>query len=335
VNPGDRIGRYTIVRTIGEGGMGKVYLASDPVIDRQVAILLCTALDNDDLRASFLREARKLGKLNHANIVSIFDVDERADDGAVFIVMEFVAGRTLAQMIQESRPGLAYTLRILQGMCDGLSAAHEKGVVHRDIKPANVMVTSRGVVKILDFGIAKDLEGESYSRPGITPGTFHYLSPEQLFGEPVTPRTDLFAACLVGYELLTGHRAFRGSEEEVTAAIATAHIPPMASWTPPALERVLRKGLARNPQDRHGSMRALRRELVRLEKDFDAGDDSTVHSGVLPAVSAPAPAPALSQSQAPTRAPRRTRPANSLWMGLACGAAIAAGVLALLLWLGS
>src|SRR5918994_382696 len=211
--PSGFISRYQILEKIGEGGMGALFLARDPAIDRLLAIkLLRRGFDSDELRSRFAREAKAAGRLRHPNIVTIFDVGEH--DGDPFIAMEFLAGETLQELIRHgARLSLARRLKLLEELCDGLSYAHRAGLVHRDIKPANLMVDAEGVLKILDFGIVRLEEGGS-TAAGMLVGTVNYMSPEQVHGGEIDHRSDIFAVGLVAYELLTARQAFRGSIKE-------------------------------------------------------------------------------------------------------------------------
>jgi serine/threonine-protein kinase len=196
--PAGFIGRYQILEKIGDGGMGSLYLARDPAIDRLVAIkLLRRGFDTDALRERFAREARAAGRLRHTHIVTIFDVGEH--DGDPFIAMEFLAGETLAELIrQEARLSLSRRLELLEELCDGLAYAHRAGLVHRDIKPANLMVDADGVLKILDFGIVR-VDESGITQSGVLVGTINYMAPEQVLGIAVDHRSDIFAVGLVAY----------------------------------------------------------------------------------------------------------------------------------------
>src|SRR4051794_31299890 len=188
-----QIGRYRILEPIGSGGMGTLYLAHDPTIERQVAIkVLRPDPDNPEFRERFAREAKSAGRLSHPNIVSIFDVGEQ--DGLAYIVMEYVRGETLAQLIAKHTPfALPAKLTIAEEMCVGLDYAHSQHVIHRDVKPANVMVTADGHVKILDFGIASltQLADAHLTKAGAVFGTINYVSPEMLTGRTLDHRADI------------------------------------------------------------------------------------------------------------------------------------------------
>src|SRR4030095_3917680 len=210
-----RIDKFDVVRRIGRGGMGSVYLARDPDIDRLVAIkLLHEGFDEDDLRGRFTTEARPASALRHTNIVHIFHTGTFLD--RPFIVMEYVEGETFADIIASGRPvPLGQKLQLLDQLLAGPQYAHTKGIIHRDIKPSNVMVDAEGVVRVLDFGIARFGQGGGLTRSGVVLGTLNYMSPEQLSGAAIDARADIFAAGLVAYELLTSKAAFPQAFPEV------------------------------------------------------------------------------------------------------------------------
>ena len=210
------IGRYQVVKELKSGGMGTVFLARDPRIGRHmggrfVAIKVLQEFDDVELRARFEREADIAGTLDHRNIVQIYDRDEY--DGRPFIVMEFVDGRTLSEMIDTGTAPLVRKLQWMEELCDGLACAHNSGVVHRDIKPANIMIRAvDGVLKILDFGIARANTIKANMTRGIL-GTLNYMAPEQWEASvSVDSRADVFASGAVFYELLSGQKAFPGND---------------------------------------------------------------------------------------------------------------------------
>src|SRR6202022_551887 len=222
--PGRRLGPYEILSAIGAGGMGEVYKAHDTKLARDVAIKVLPAnFVNDPERLSrFQREARMLAALNHANIATIYGLEQSG--GVTCLVMELVSGETLAERVKAGALGIEEALKIAVQIAEALEAAHEKSIIHRDLKPANVKVTPEGKVKVLDFGLAKAFAGdESGSDPSNSPtlsqaatmqgmilGTAAYMSPEQARGNSVDKRTDIWALGCVLYELLTGKQAFRG-----------------------------------------------------------------------------------------------------------------------------
>jgi eukaryotic-like serine/threonine-protein kinase len=285
---GTRLGSYEIVAPLGAGGMGEVHRAHDVRLGRDVAIKVLP----DELSASperlarFEREARIVASLNHPNIVVLHSIEEAS--GTRFLTMELVEGRSLESLIAPGGVPIVQALEIATALADALAAAHDKGVVHRDLKPANVMLTPEGRVKVLDFGLAKLLAtGTEASRPhgasvtaplsrvGEVLGTVPYMAPEQLFGEAVDARTDLFAFGILTYELLAGRRPFRGdSFWELTGAIIRDAAPPLASVrtdVPAALERVIARCLEKRPADRLQSARELATELRAVRRTMESG----------------------------------------------------------------
>ena len=215
---GGQLGSYKILSLLGEGGMGKVYRAQDTKLEREVAVkALPPEFSREPQRlARFEREAKLLASLNHPNIAAIYGLEEA--EGVRFLSLELVEGETLAERVAKGPLPVEEALEVCRQIAEGVEAAHEKGVIHRDLKPANVKITPEGKVKILDFGIAKALEGESavadlsqpdtLTRTGVILGTAAYMSPEQARGKPVDKRADIWAFGCVLYELLAGKRLF-------------------------------------------------------------------------------------------------------------------------------
>jgi len=266
---GTRIGPYEIVGWIGAGGMGEVYRARDPRLGRDVAIKLLPdtfAADRSRLHR-FEQEARAVGQLNHPNILAIFDVGTH--DGAPYLVSELLEGESLRGRLQRGALSARKAVDYARQIADGLSAAHDKGIVHRDLKPDNLFVTTGDRIKILDFGIAKlvrpaDEGGGSTGLPteteaGMVVGTQGYMSPEQLRGQPVDPRSDLFAFGAILYEMLAGRPAFLRSTAPETMAAILKEDPPPPGWTsvPPALERIVARCLEKSREARFQSARDL------------------------------------------------------------------------------
>lgn len=264
------IGRFEIVDRIGQGGMGSLLLAWDPLLERQIAIKVLKEAGNEELRARFTREARAVARLRHPHIVTIFDVGEH--QGQPFIAMEYIQGHTLGELVR--RPDPLPVLRVLDwisDVCDGLGYAHRAGIVHRDIKPANLMVDVEGSVKILDFGIARVAES-GMTQKGLLIGTLNYMSPEQLTGAPLDGRSDMFAVGAVLYELLCRRQAFPGGlDSGVLARIL--HNPPEAVTTlcpgiDPQVVRILDTALQKDPEDRYADLAVMRREVQRVHRDL-------------------------------------------------------------------
>jgi serine/threonine-protein kinase len=266
-----KIGKYEVECVIGEGAMGVVYRAIDPVINRRVAIkVMADAVAQDAaLRERFLREAQAAGRLRHPNIVQIYDVGE--SNGRLFLAMEFVAGSDLERVIQDVPLSIEWKLDLLRQLCEGLGHAHKHGVIHRDIKPANIRVTPAGDLKIMDFGIAHLQSATSLTKRGLVLGSVHYISPEQVEGRPVDLRSDIFSVGAIAFELLSGKRPF--DAESVTAVMArvaygSADLEqlPRTSFSP-GLEAIVMNALAHRPQDRYQSLEHMRDELLRLIRD--------------------------------------------------------------------
>src|SRR5260221_6638734 len=268
VKTGTRFGPYEILSSIGAGGMGEVYKARDTRLDRIVAIkVLPTHLaDRAELRERFEREARTIASLNHPHICTLFDIGQQ--DGIDYLVMEYLEGETLAHRLQKGPLPLEQVLQYAIEIADALDKAHRKGVTHRDLKPGNIMLTKSGT-KLLDFGLAKlkqeivpanvqlsqlPTANDPLTAQGMIVGTLQYMAPEQLEGKEVDARTDIFAFGAVVYEMATGKRAFEGkSQASLMVAIMERDPLPMSSlqpMTPPALDRVVRKCLAKEPEKR-------------------------------------------------------------------------------------
>jgi len=268
-SPG-RIGRYTIVRKLGEGGMGVVYAARDGKLERTVALKTMSALAADETaRKRFWREAKAAASVNHPNVCQLYEIDE--DGAELFIAMELLEGEALAERIRRGPLSVAETLPIGLGILAGLQALHARGIVHRDLKPSNVFLTPHGV-KLLDFGLARTTEADlsrspdpvsELTRTGMLVGTPRYMAPEQVTGEGTDARTDLFAAGAILFEMLAGRPAF-GGRNLVEILHATLHEQPPALTGSPAVvaaDRVVRRALAKRPADRPPSAEAMAEEL--------------------------------------------------------------------------
>jgi serine/threonine-protein kinase len=268
----EKIGRYQVLERVGKGGMGVLYRGFDPVLDREVAIKLMHAdfsEDTEQMRPRFYREARAAAKLNHRNIVTIFEFAEESN--VPYIVMEFLKGTPLGARMN-SQPPLTIDdkLNVVAQLCDGLSYAHEQGVVHRDVKPDNVFILEDGSVKLLDFGIAK-LQTSTLTRQGDVLGSASYMSPEQVGGsESVDGRADIFSTGVVLYELLTGKKPFEG--DSPTAVIVKIlkddpnPIDPGATGLPADVIAAAMKALQKDPANRFQTADAMSRELQNIRK---------------------------------------------------------------------
>ena len=276
----DRIGRYQVLEKVGKGGMGVLYRGFDPVLDREVAIKLMLTDFNEDteqMRPRFYREARAAAKLNHRNIVTIFEFAEESN--IPYIVMEFLRGTPLGGRMNGKPPlSIDDKLNIVAQLCDGLSYAHEQGVVHRDVKPDNVFILEDGSVKLLDFGIAK-LTSSSLTRQGDVLGSASYMSPEQVGGsDSVDGRADVFSTGVMLYELLTGHKPFEAdAPTAVILKILKDDPTPIEKWTPglpPQLVAAVMKALAKRPEDRWATAAALGAELQLIRRAVPASQST-------------------------------------------------------------
>ena len=269
------IGRYEVVRLVGRGGMGEVFLARDPVLDREVAVKLIHGdLEGPKSRERLLREARAAARLRHPNIVTIFDTGEH--DGRAFIAMEFVRGETLGDLVRGQVPmPLARRLELIEGACAGLAHAHRSGVVHLDIKPDNLMVDESGIVKVLDFGIARVLQSGMLVTQQLG-GTLRYMSPEQIEGRRLDHRSDVFSLGCALFEMITFVPAFVGSTKDIVSQISSGPVPGLRAALPELdkrLDDIVRKAMALEPSWRYGTLDELGADLAavrtHLAPDYD------------------------------------------------------------------
>jgi non-specific serine/threonine protein kinase len=281
---GNRLGHYEIIEQIGAGGMGEVYLAQDTKLGRKVAVKILNesfAKHESNLNR-FIQEAKAASALNHPNILVIYEVSE--DKNTNYIVSEFIKGQTLSEVIRENSLKLTDVLKISTQIASALCAAHEAHLVHRDIKPENVMVSQDGIVKVLDFGLAKLIKQnavgfeettiiDNQTAKGIILGTVNYMSPEQAKGEKLDARTDIFSFGTVLSEMLTGQHPFRGETINHTiVAILEKEPPPLSLFIkdfPTEIERIIKKCLEKDLQARYGSAKELLADLKALEKRLE------------------------------------------------------------------
>ena len=273
-----RVGKFELHELIGEGAMGVVWKAYDSVIRRYVALkLLSRAGRSTDAQDRFMREARAAGALQHPNIVTIYDLGE--SDDQLFIAMELVDGRDLSSLIALSEPlALERKLDIVIEVLQGLSYAHERGVIHRDVKPSNVRIASDGSVKIMDFGIAR-LQSADVTGSGAIVGTPTYMAPEQITNGAITPATDIFAVGCLLYELLAYHKPFTGETVHgVLYQVLTTDpkaLRTMAPSIPASLERVVGKALNKVPEERYETARQMQSALFGIRAALSGASDTT------------------------------------------------------------
>ena len=303
------IGRYRILERVGRGGMGMLYRGIDPVLDREVAIKMMSAgivaEDDDDARNRFFREARAAAKLQHRNIVTIFEFAE--EHGVPYIVMEFLRGQSLTARMKSGPPlTLDQKLDVVTELCTGLEFAHENGVVHRDVKPANVWLLEDGSVKLLDFGIAK-VASSTFTRHGDVLGSASYMSPEQVSGGEIDGRADIFSAAVLLYELLAGRRPFE-SDSPTSTILRIIQEPPrpleqFAPDVPAPLVAAVNRGLQKSPADRYQTAGDFAAELQLIRMSLQSTGD-TIFSSDPPfgeTMYAPAPSQRTLAVEAPLR----------------------------------
>ncbi len=287
---GSTILHYQIIEKIGSGGMGEIYKARDPRLNRFVAIkvLSPTVSRDEDRRRRFFQEAQAASALNHPNIITIYDI---IPDGPVeCIVMEHVTGKSLAELIPAGGMSAPLVVRLGVQIASALTAAHAAGIVHRDLKPGNIMVTEAARVKVLDFGLAKLMDsgpvaqsddtrtvmGKPMTIEGSIIGTVSYMSPEQAQGKRIDARTDIFSFGTVLYEMATGKRAFDGENTLSTlTAVLRDETRPVADFvpdSPPEFDHIVRRSMRKNPEDRYQSMQDVEDALAVLKQGYDSGN---------------------------------------------------------------
>ena len=278
----EKIGRYSIVDVVGKGGMGVLYRAQDTVLERDVAhkMMLVDFSNDAATRERFQRAARAVARLQHRNVVTIHELGEV--EGTPYIVMELLGGQDLDALLKsEVKLSLGQKLEIAAQLCEGLSYAHEQGIVHRDIKPGNVRVLEDGTVKILDFGIAKFAQS-SVTQTGSVMGTPSYMAPEQIMGQPVDGRSDLFSAGVLLYELLAGVKPFQGdSPTAVVYQIMNGEPVPLEKSIPDipeAINQIVGKALQKNPEHRYAKAKEMAADLNMVRAMLDP----PLHTGHTP-----------------------------------------------------
>ncbi len=282
----DHIGKFEILRTLGQGSMGEVFLARDTTLGREVALKTIRPFADaealGDLKARFAREAQSAAGLHHPNVVTIYEFGEA--DGLLYFAMEVVEGPSLESQLRHQSLTPRAFLEVMAQVCDGLQAAHAKGIVHRDIKPANIMIAREGdrpVAKILDFGVAKSL-GQEATQTGQVVGTLAYMAPEYLRLGKATPSADLFAVGVILYEGLAGHRPFQGDTNgSLIYCILNEPAPDLdlarLEGLSPALRELILRALAKDPLERFSSARDLGEALrAALDPAWRPQDQPTV-----------------------------------------------------------
>ncbi|MBF8295748.1 MAG: hypothetical protein HW389_2293 [Bacteroidetes bacterium] len=284
---GQTISHYKILQKLGEGGMGVVYKAQDTKLDRTVALKFLPphlAADEQD-KKRFIHEARAVSALDHPNICTVYEIDE-TDKGQYFIAMAYYEGKTVREKVKDRPLPVQEAVKIILGAADGLAKAHEKEIVHRDIKSDNLMLTNDGVVKIMDFGLARIAGGTKLTKTGSTIGTVRYMSPEQARGDTIDHRSDIWSLGVVLYEMLTGRLPFKSEYQEavVYSIMNEQPEPPTAlrSDVPMELERIVKKCLQKDRANRYQRVDEMRTDLRSLEKELESGVTTEPPRKVLP-----------------------------------------------------
>src|SRR5258705_2438256 len=295
LDAGTKIGRYEILSRLGKGGMGEVYLAKDTKLDRNVALKILPAelASSRERMLRFVQEAKAAAALNHPNVAHVYEISEH--DGLNFIAMEYVEGRTLREKIHYEQTELRKLLKYLQQVASGLAKAHAAGIVHRDLKPDNIMITRDGYAKILDFGLAKLIEPErplglgfglasseagtaimaQQSVAGIVMGTVGYMSPEQAQGKvkDIDQRSDIFSFGCILFEACTGKKPFEGESVIKSLHMVVYEPAPLIAdlnpSAPPELQRIVRRCLAKDPEERYQSIKDVAIELKELRRELE------------------------------------------------------------------
>lgn len=283
-----RIGRYVLLEPVGRGAMGIVYRAEDPLILRTVAVKVLhatSAMTPQQIgiaRERFRREAESAGSLDHPNVVRIFDVGEDYENSEMYLVMEYVSGPSVEKLLHEAGIDLHRAVDMIGQVASGLDAAHSRGLIHRDIKPSNILLTEKGVVKIVDFGITH-VATSSLTQDMRELGTPAYMSPEQVNGKPLDPRADLFSLGVLSYEILSGRRPFEGTDAVSLAhAIAFAPALPMSVANPQlprSMDSLMERILAKDPAERFATGREFHEALLACLSGGDIAQSSRRPSG--------------------------------------------------------
>ncbi|CAG1770458.1 partial serine/threonine protein kinase, bacterial, partial [uncultured bacterium] len=267
---GETISHYKVVEKLGRGGMGTVYKAEDLKLHRVVALkfLPIEFTYDEESKRRFILEAQAASSLQHNNICTIHEIDETSD-GEFFIAMDFYEGETLKEKIRKGELNLDDIINITTQITEGLNKAHEKGIIHRDIKPANIFITTEGVVKVLDFGLAKKIDRTQFTRKDMKFGTTEYMSPEQIKGEKVDHRTDIWSLGVILYEMLTGQQPFCADYEQAIVYLVLNQEPEdvrtyRADITEDLLY-ILEKAMAKEREDRYDNLSTLIEDFKKIK----------------------------------------------------------------------
>jgi len=299
----EKFGRFRVIDEVGRGAMGVVYRAHDDMLQRTVAIktvaLTGSSSERDQHEARFLQEARAAGGLSHPSIITIYDVGREGD--VAFIAMELVEGKELRDLIANVTLTPSRSMAIAAAVAEGLAYAHERGIVHRDIKPGNIMVLDDGRVKIMDFGIARLSESAVKTRTGVLLGSPQYMAPEQIIGQPLDHRADIFSLGLVLYEMLTGTKAFQGEDiPELTFKVANLPAAPpshLAPDLPAVVDFIIARALKKRADERYANAGEFARDILAAMPEVKAAEGGSAQRAAAPTVpSAPQLAPDLSPS---------------------------------------
>jgi serine/threonine protein kinase len=324
----ESIGRFKIQEVLGRGGMGEVYKAFDPTLQRTVAVKTVRPdLDRPEYLDRMMREAQACARLSHPNIVTVFEAGQH--DGVVFIAMEYLQGKNLADALETATLGLEDKIRILVKVLEALHHAHALDVVHRDIKPGNIHQCADGTIKLMDFGLARVLVADTLTASGNVLGTPHYASPEQLKGEPVDRRTDIYSVGVMAYEMLAGRRPFEPDNESISSVILKVIQQPAApmdtelSRMLPEIESIVSRAMSKSPAERYQSADEMRQVLLNfLEQSRDRIRKIESVGGSTVLVTRAKTIPAMALTDAPP-----SSGSTRLWWGGAAAAVIVVGLL--------
>jgi serine/threonine-protein kinase len=331
--PPETIGRFKILEVLGRGGMGEVYKAIDPTLQRTVAVKTVRPdIDRPEYLDRMMREAQACARLSHPNIVTIYEAGQI--DGLVFIAMEYLQGQNLAEMLQKNALNFEGKINVLSKVLEALQHAHGLDVVHRDIKPGNILVCADGTIKLMDFGLARVLVADTLTASGNVLGTPHYASPEQLKGEQVDRRTDIYSTGVMAYEMLSGRRPFEPDNETISSVILKViqtPPPPMdtdMSRMLPDIETIVQRAMAKTPAERYQSADEMRKALTGF-LDQSKARISAIESSGGSTIIVPSSSSITKISQAANAAiPELTsRPSRTMWWAGGAAAAVVIGAL--------